>query len=83
MRGDSHSPQTKVRVAEWLAGNKLDFLFIDGDHSLPGVAQDFEMYGPFVRSGGIIAFHDIVPDFRTRFGARTDADVGQVPEILG
>lgn len=37
----------------------LDFLFIDGDHTYEGVKQDFEMYSPFVKSGGIIALHDI------------------------
>lgn len=39
---------------------KIDFLFIDGDHSYEGVEQDFEMYAPFVKKGGIICFHDIV-----------------------
>lgn len=39
----------------------IDFLFIDGDHSYEGVKQDFEMYSPLVRKGGIIAIHDIVP----------------------
>jgi hypothetical protein len=39
----------------------LDFLFIDGDHSYEGVKKDFNMYGPLVKDGGIIAFHDITP----------------------
>jgi predicted O-methyltransferase YrrM len=38
---------------------KLDFLFIDGDHTYEGVKGDFEMYGPLVQKGGLIAFHDI------------------------
>lgn len=37
----------------------IDFLFIDGDHTYEGVKKDFEMYGQFVKKGGIIAFHDI------------------------
>lgn len=37
----------------------IDFLFIDGDHTYEGVKQDFEMYGQFVKKGGVIAFHDI------------------------
>ena len=41
--------------------NKVDFLFIDADHSYEGVKKDFEMYSLLVRKGGIIAFHDIVP----------------------
>jgi predicted O-methyltransferase YrrM len=45
-----------------LKDNKVDFLFIDADHSYEGVKKDFEMYSPLVRKGGIIAFHDIIPD---------------------
>lgn len=37
----------------------VDFLFIDGDHTYEGVKKDFEMYSPFVKNGGCIAFHDI------------------------
>jgi predicted O-methyltransferase YrrM len=40
---------------------RLDFLFIDGDHTYEGVKQDFEMYTPLVRKGGLVAMHDIVP----------------------
>lgn len=36
-----------------------DFVFIDGDHSIKGVLNDLENYMPKVRSGGIIAGHDI------------------------
>lgn len=79
VQGDSHAPETLARVKQWLAGQALDFLFIDGDHSLAGVASDFRMYSPLVRQGGIIAFHDIVPDFKTRYGIETPSDVGQVP----
>jgi predicted O-methyltransferase YrrM len=56
-------------------------LFIDGDHSYDAVKADFSHYGPLVRGGGLIAFHDIVPDFRTRFGTPTDSDTGEVPRF--
>lgn len=56
---DSHSPQTKLKVVNIIKDKKLDFLFIDGDHSYEGVKKDFEMYSPLVRKGGHIAFHDI------------------------
>jgi cephalosporin hydroxylase len=59
IRGDSHAPETLARVERLLAGDKIDYLFIDGDHTYQGVKSDFEMYKPFVRSGGMIAFHDI------------------------
>lgn len=81
LEADSHSPETKRKVLKWLGGEKIDFLFIDGDHSYEGVKADFEMYSTLVKSGGIVAFHDIVPDFFTRFGTKTASDVGEVPRF--
>jgi cephalosporin hydroxylase len=60
LRRDSHDPKTLEEVKGILDGQKVDFLFIDGDHTYNGVKQDFEMYSPLVKEGGIIAFHDIV-----------------------
>jgi cephalosporin hydroxylase len=57
--GDSHAPLVKARVLRALNGEKLDFLFIDGDHSYKGVKADWEDYRGLVRTGGLIAFHDI------------------------
>jgi predicted O-methyltransferase YrrM len=59
IRADSHSLETKERVLQILAGEQLDYLFLDGDHTYSGVQRDFQMYAPLVRSGGIVAFHDI------------------------
>lgn len=56
---DSHSEPTLDTVKEILNGEKLDILFIDGDHSYSGVRKDFEMYKSLVRSGGMVVFHDI------------------------
>jgi len=64
-----------------LKGTQLDVLFIDGDHSLEGVRQDFLAFAPLVREGGIIAFHDIVPDHKTRFGIDTGQYTGGVPQF--
>ncbi len=60
MVGDSHAEEFVQRVRGELDGQQVDFLFIDGDHSETGVAEDFENYRRFVRPGGLIAFHDIV-----------------------
>lgn len=60
LTGNSHEAAFKQRVAQELAGRKVDFLFIDGDHTESGVAQDYNDYKEFVRPGGVIAFHDIV-----------------------
>jgi predicted O-methyltransferase YrrM len=61
LRKDSHKPETLAGIQDILQGHKLDFLFIDGDHSYEGVREDFKMYAPLVRDGGLIAFHDITP----------------------
>lgn len=72
IRGNSHSDYTFLRFLNLFGFSKeidnynitdirpfLDFLFIDGDHTYKGVKQDFEMYSPFVKKGGLICFHDI------------------------
>jgi predicted O-methyltransferase YrrM len=59
LRQDSHKQKTLDRVKDILGGAPLDYLFIDGDHSYEGVKQDFDMYSPLVRAGGLVAFHDI------------------------
>ncbi len=79
--GDSHSDEARKSVLDILQGRKLDFLFIDGDHSYEGVQQDFRDYGPMVREGGLIAFHDIVPDFKTRYGIDTPNWTGGVHKV--
>jgi cephalosporin hydroxylase len=60
LRTDSHRPQTLIELKSILAGRQVDLLMIDGDHTETGVAQDFAMYAPLVRRGGIVAVHDIV-----------------------
>lgn len=60
LRGNSHSTEMLGRIRKILGGRLLDYLFIDADHTYSGVKNDFAMYSPLVRSGGIVAFHDIV-----------------------
>lgn len=76
---DSHSTKALATVKKILSGQQLDFLFIDGDHSYQGVKTDFELYSPLVRPKGLIAFHDIVPDYGYRFGTETSNNTGEVP----
>jgi predicted O-methyltransferase YrrM len=59
LSGDSHEQIMLVTVKKMLPPGGLDFLFIDGDHTLDGVRRDYEMYSPLVKSGGAIVFHDI------------------------
>ena len=54
----SHLNSTLTAVKKSLNKRPLDFLFIDGDHSYEGAKQDYEMYMPLVKEGGLIGFHD-------------------------
>lgn len=60
LAGDTHDHEFLETVKKSLNGKQVDFLFIDGDHTEEGVKSDYNMYSPLVRSGGIIAFHDIL-----------------------
>lgn len=52
---DTHS----VRALRYAQDHgPYDFLFIDAGHTLDDVRADHLDYGPLVRPGGIIAFHD-------------------------
>src|SRR5579864_8643691 len=53
---DSNSIETLTKVKNLLNNRQVDFLFIDGDHSLETVTKDWELYSPLLREGGIIAF---------------------------
>lgn len=50
--GDSRTAQPPARP--------LELLFIDGDHSYEGAKADYEVWGPRVRPGGHMLFHDAV-----------------------
>jgi cephalosporin hydroxylase len=52
IRADSHAAETKEQVLRLLEGERLDYLFIDADHTYDGVRRDFTMYAPLVRRGG-------------------------------
>ena len=49
----------------------IDLLFIDGGHTYKDVLTDYEAWSPFVRVGGVMAFHDA-----------NQADVGRVISSL-
>ena len=70
--GLSHHTSSVEKLEKMLDGEKLDLLFIDGDHAYKSVLCDWLLYKNFVAKDGIIAFHDCVAN---------DNDFG-VPKFL-
>jgi len=65
IQGNSQVVETKNKVIEVLNNsrvlgysNKIDILFLDGDHSFNSVMADFVMYNDLVNVGGYIIFDD-------------------------
>ena len=54
--GDSHKEETLNTVLEKLGTNKIDILFIDGDHTYEGLKRDWELWSPKAK---YVAIHDI------------------------
>jgi predicted O-methyltransferase YrrM len=52
----------------------IDFIFIDGDHSYDACRADIAAWTPFVKRGGVIAFHD--------FGSRADGVTRAIFEAI-
>ena len=55
--GDSRDPEMVERVKSYLP--EVDFLYIDANHTENACWSDIRNYWPLVRSGGIMAMHDI------------------------
>lgn len=50
---------SKSEQAREIWEKEIRFLFIDADHSYEGVKKDYELFAPFLVSGGILALHDV------------------------
>lgn len=48
-----------IALAPELAG-RVDFLFIDGDHSWEGLKTDWETWSTLIAPGGVVALHDSI-----------------------
>lgn len=64
--GNSHDIDTVKKVKKILFDStksdkfrKLDFVYIDGEHTPEAANKDFFRYGNLVRSGGAVGFHDV------------------------
>lgn len=53
---------------------RIDFVFIDGDHSYAACRADIAAWTPYVKRGGVIAFHD--------FGSRADGVTRAIFEAI-
>jgi hypothetical protein len=49
---------TSEEAAKQFADGSIDFVFIDGDHSVEGVRLDLACWWPKVRSRGVVSGHD-------------------------
>lgn len=49
-----------VEAATIFEPNSLDWVYIDADHSAPGVQADLDAWVPKVRTGGLICGHDYI-----------------------
>lgn len=74
MHADSHLPQTLLDVQRHLAGESIDVLLIDGDHSMGGCCQDLDAYLPLVTPGGMVVMHDC----GTRWPAKAAHDKAEI-----
>lgn len=59
IRGDTLSLAIVEHVKTVIPAGGVDFLFVDSVHSYGYPKFEFEFYSPFVRPGGVVAFHDI------------------------
>lgn len=51
-------------VAQRVSAGRIDFVFIDGDHSYECVMEDICLWYPKVKQGGLVCGHDYLhPDF--------------------
>ena len=60
VQGKSQDAAVYAEVLGVLDGRRLDLLYIDGDHLYDAVKEDWQLYSPLVREGGIIVLHDAV-----------------------
>lgn len=50
-------------ASDLIPDNSLDFLYIDGDHSLKAFNRDLDLYYPKVKTGGVMSGHDFSGDW--------------------
>jgi predicted O-methyltransferase YrrM len=77
--GDA-ADKDSVIVTMATLGGPIDLLFIDDGHYYETIVKEFELWAPYVRKGGMIAFHDI--NEKANIGPHgTQPDCIQVPRF--
>ena len=57
IQGCSEDPETIAKILQ-ICPKKIDFLFIDGWHSINQCRQEWNLYTPHLVGDGIVGFHD-------------------------
>lgn len=76
---------SRIIAKEWRG--PIHFLFLDGSHKYETVLADYQNFYPHVVEGGIIAFHDVAPEWGGPFRvwnelARNElVDIGRVRQL--
>lgn len=71
--GSSRDPEVVRAVHEILGADRLDGIFIDGDHTAYGAWCDYALYEELVSDQGAILFHDSVWEGDDRYKGVCDA----------
>ena len=58
IEGESTEQAVEDQLVKILGDRNIDFIWIDGGHSYSTVKNDHERFSKYVRSGGLVAFHD-------------------------
>jgi predicted O-methyltransferase YrrM len=66
------SPDQIRKAAERIG--RTEFVFLDADHSVEGVARDLRAAEPLIPTGGHILLHDVYPEHCNNHGPRFAAD---------
>ena len=56
-----HRTFSREVAKDW--NRPIRLLWIDGEHTYQGTKEDFEMFSPFLASGGVVALHDALHAF--------------------
>lgn len=51
---------SKEAADNWFDDGELDFVYLDGNHEEPFVTEDINLWWPKIKSGGLLAGHDVV-----------------------